>query len=85
MKTFSSKLALNQELLKENHSIESGEIVLIKKYSTACGDREEKILMKKCIDCGELFFQNESCTNNYVRCEKCSKLSPKKVFPHEYK
>lgn len=83
MKEFSSKLALNQELLKKNNAIVDGEIVVVKKYSTAFGDRETKYLLKKCEQCGELFFQFAKSKHNFVKCDACVK-NPKKVFPIGY-
>ena len=83
MKEFSSKLALNQELLKKDHAIENGEVVVVKTYSNCCGEREIKYLMKKCAKCGELFFQSENCKYVYVNCDKCAKTTTK-VFPNGY-
>lgn len=83
MKEFSSKLALNQEILKKNHSVNDGEIVVVKKYSTAFGDRETKYLLKKCIDCGQLFFQYAKSKHDFVKCDACVK-GKKKEFPKDF-
>lgn len=83
MKTFSSKLALNQALLEKNKALQAGEVVAIKTYSSCCGDREIKYLMKKCDKCGELFFQSERCKHVYLNCDACAK-SKKKEFPKDF-
>jgi formylmethanofuran dehydrogenase subunit E len=83
LKEFSSKLELNQELLKKDHRINDGEIVVVKKYSTAFGDRETKYLLKKCEQCGELFFQFAKSKHNYVKCDNCAK-GKKKEFPKDF-
>lgn len=79
MKEFPSKLALNQELLKKNKAIESGEVIVVKTYSNCCGQMERKYLMKKCNKCGELFFQSEKSKYVYVYCDNCAKVTKRGV------
>lgn len=80
LKKFSSKLALNQELLNKNKAIKDGEVVVVKMQRTGFGDQEIKYLLKKCNKCGELFLQSERCKFVYVCCDKCAKLKHKGVF-----
>lgn len=82
MKEFSSKLALNEALLKKDDAIKDGEVVVVKTFHTGFGDREVRYLLKKCNKCGELFFQSEKCKYVYVLCDACARVKKMVVKPN---
>jgi hypothetical protein len=82
MREFSSKLALNQALLLKVNKIQSGEIIVIKKFSNCTGEHEVKYLLKECIKCDKLFPQSMKFKFEYVCCDACSKSKHNGVNLH---
>lgn len=75
------KLEVNQELLEKAKAIENGEVITVKTITTGIIKKEIKFLLKKCANCGELFFQKEKGKHVFVNCRACSKFN--KRLPHE--